>query len=192
VPRGLAHRAETEGDEASLHITVGILVQTWAEFMLEAVAEASLRIPELRQSLPRSLYFDTDQRAANEDTFRRLMHEVADKASFEATLAAFGSNFVMNQGPRLRGALNALIAGVKETDRLAVRENVIYAIEQGEEGPQLALASCSIPLAEDLAPQLAARLAEGSMALADFTVEDAADLRDTLETLLAYGLIEKA
>jgi bifunctional lysine-specific demethylase and histidyl-hydroxylase NO66 len=192
VPRGLAHRAETEGDEASLHITVGILVQTWAEFMLEAVAEASLRIPALRQSLPPSLYFDPGQRAANADTFRRLIHEIADKASFDATLAAFGSNFVINQGPRLRGALNALIAGVKDTDRLVVRESVIYAIEQGEEGPQLALASCSMPLAEDLAPQLAARLAEGAMAIADFAVEDAADLRDTLETLLAYGLLEKA
>lgn len=192
VPRGLSHRAETEGDEASLHITVGILVQTWAEFMLEAVAEASLRLPELRQSLPRSLYFDPDRRAANEETFRRLMREVADKASFDATLAAFGSNFVMNQGPRLRGALNALIARVQVTDRLVVRESVIYAIEHGDEGPQLALASCSIPLAEDLAPQLAARLAEGCMAMADFTVADAADLRDTLETLLAYGLLEKA
>lgn len=192
VPRGLAHRAETEGDEASLHITVGILVQTWAEFMLEAVAEASLRIPELRQSLPRSLYFDTDQRAANADTFRRLIREIAETASFDATLAAFGSNFVMSQGPRLRGALNALIAGIADTDRLVVRESVIYAIEQGEEGPQLALASCSVPLAEDLAPQLAAKLAEGSMAIADFAVADAADLRDTLETLLAYGLLERA
>jgi bifunctional lysine-specific demethylase and histidyl-hydroxylase NO66 len=192
VPRGLAHRAETEGDEASLHITVGILVQTWAEFMLEAVAEASLRMPELRQSLPRSLYFEESERPANEALFRRLMHEIADKASFEATLAAFGSNFVMNQGPRLRGALNALIAGVGEHDRLLVRESVIYAIEQGDDGPQLALASCSIPLAEDLAPQLAAKLAEGGMALTDFAVADAADLRDTLETLLAYGLLEKA
>lgn len=192
VPRGLAHRAETEGDEASLHVTVGILVQTWAEFMLEAVAEASLRMPELRQSLPRSLYFEQGDRPANEALFRRLMHEIADKASFEATLAAFGSNFVMNQGPRLRGALNALIAGVGESDRLLVRESVIYAIEQGEEGPQLALASCSIPLAEDLAPQLAARLAEGNLAIADFTVADAEDLRDTVETLLAYGLLERA
>ncbi len=192
VPRGLAHRAETEGDEASLHITVGILVQTWAEFMLEAVAEASLRMPELRQSLPRSLYFDEAGRADNEAVFRRLIHEIAGKASFDATLAAFGSNFVMNQGPRLRGALNALVAGVGENDRLLVRESVIYAIEQGEEGPQLALASCSIPLAADLAPQLAARLAEGSMALTDFTVEDADDLRDTVETLLSYGLIERA
>jgi len=192
VPRGLSHRAETEGDETSLHVTVGILVQTWAEFMLEAVAEASLRLPQLRQSLPRSLYFDPTQKAANEAMFGTLMREMADTVSFDATLAAFGSNFVMNQSPRLRGALNTLIAGLGETDRLLVRDNVIYAIEQGGEGPQLALASCSIPLAADLAPQLAQRLLAGEMTLADFTVEDQADLRDTVETLLAYGLLERA
>ena len=192
VPRGLAHRAETEGDEPSLHITVGILVQTWAEFLLEAVAEASLRMPELRQSLPRTLYFDDHARPDNEAMFRRLMQEIADKASFDATLAAFGSNFVMSQGPRLRGALNALVAGIGEDDILRVRESVIYAIEQGDDGPQLALASSSIPLAVDLAPQLATKLAEGTMSLSAFTVEDRQDLRDTLETMLAYGLIERA
>jgi bifunctional lysine-specific demethylase and histidyl-hydroxylase NO66 len=191
VPRGMAHRAETEGDDASLHITVGILVQTWAEFMLEAVAEASLRLPELRQSLPRGLYFDSAARSDNEATFRRLIQQIADTSSFEATLAAFGSNFVMNQGPRLRGALNALIAGVDENDRLNVRDSVIYAIEQSDDGPQLALASCQIPLAEDLAPQLAEKLAQGHLRLADFAVEDAQDLRDTVETLLAYGLLER-
>jgi lysine-specific demethylase/histidyl-hydroxylase NO66 len=192
VPRGLAHRAETEGDEASLHITVGILVQTWAEFILEAVGEASLRIPQLRQALPPGLYFDQDQRATHEATFRRLMDEIAAVANFEAVLGVFGANFVAAQGPRLRGALNTLIAGVKEDDRLNVRESVIYAFEQGEGGPQLALSAQSIPLAADLAPQLAERLAVGNMAMSDFAVEDRQDLRDTVETLLAFGLLERA
>lgn len=192
VPRGLAHRAETEGDEASLHITVGILVQTWAEFILEAVGEASLRIPEMRQALPPGLYFDLDQRGQHEATFRRLMGEIAATANFEAVLGVFGGNFLASQGPRLRGALNTLIAGIKEDDRLSVRESVFYAMQQGEEGPVLALSAQAIPLAEDLAPQLAERLAIGHLAMSDFTVADRQDLRDTVETLLAFGLLERA
>ena len=97
--------------------------------------EASLRIPQLRQALPPGLYFDQDQRPAHEATFRRLMDEIAATANFEAVLGVFGANFVAAQGPRLRGALNTLIAGVKEDDRLNVRESVIYAFEQGDRLP---------------------------------------------------------
>ncbi len=192
VPRGLAHRALTEGDEASLHITVGILVQTWAEFMLEAVAEASLRIPAMRQSLPRSLYFDESKREENAALFRALLDQIHAKASFDATLSAFGSNFVMDQGPRVRGALNTLIEGVGEEDRFRVRDAILYTMEDGEEGPQLAIAGSAVALEPDLAPQLREALATGSLAMADLTVADRDDLRDTVETLVAFGLLERA
>ena len=52
VPRGLMHDAQTSGDKASLHITVGLITRTWADLMLEAVSEVALRSPELRRSLP--------------------------------------------------------------------------------------------------------------------------------------------
>ena len=192
VPRGLAHRAENEGAEPSLHITIGILVQTWAEFVLETVAEATLRIPELRHSLPRSLFFEPDKRAENEALFNRLMDEIRAKASFEATLATFGSNFIMSQGPRVRGALNALASGIADGDRLRVRDNILYVVEADGEEPQLTIADTAVALKPDLAPQLQARLAAGNLAIADFDVEDAQDLRDTVETLVAYGLLEPA
>jgi ribosomal protein L16 Arg81 hydroxylase len=53
VPRGLMHDAVNEGDDqASLHITTGLLAKTWADFLLEAVSEAALRTPALRRALP--------------------------------------------------------------------------------------------------------------------------------------------
>jgi bifunctional lysine-specific demethylase and histidyl-hydroxylase NO66 len=191
VPRGMAHRATNEGAEPSLHITVGILVQTWAEFLLEAVAEVTLRSPDMRKSLPRSLFFDPAARAENAATFQHLMNELARKASFDATLAVFGSNFVMAQGPRVRGALNALASGIADTDRLTLRESILYSIDLDGEEPQLTIADTAVALKPDLAPQLQAQLAAGSVCMADFTVEDAADLRDTVETLVAYGLLER-
>ncbi|MXO88974.1 hypothetical protein GRI32_09500 [Altererythrobacter aestuarii] len=192
VPRGMAHRAPNEGDEVSLHITVGIIVQTWAEFMLEAVAEASLRIPEMRHSLPRTLYFNEGERAANEAIFRSLVDQLRDKANFEATLSVFGSNFIMDQGTRVRGALNTLAAGIAADDRFRVREGILYSMELEGEEPQVTLAGSAITLKPDLAPQLAERLAAGNLAISDFSVEDAEDLRDTVETLVAFGLLERA
>ncbi|MFT6662635.1 MAG: ribosomal protein L16 Arg81 hydroxylase, partial [Maricaulis maris] len=51
VPRGLMHDAQTHGDTASLHITLGLIVKTWADLMLEAVSEVALRTPAMRHSL---------------------------------------------------------------------------------------------------------------------------------------------
>lgn len=192
VPRGLCHRAVNEGQEPSLHITIGILVQTWAEFMLEAVAEASLRIPQMRASLPRSLFLDDSAREENAAIFHRLMDEVRERASFEATRAAMGGNFVLGQGPRVRGALTTLAGGLAEGDILRVRPDTLFALDPAGEEPQLRIAETAVALAPDLAPQLQALLAKGHFAMADFQVEDRADLRDTVETLVAYGLLERA
>ncbi|MBH5323263.1 cupin domain-containing protein [Aurantiacibacter sediminis] len=196
VPRGTAHRAPNHGDEPSLHITVGILHQTWAEFMLEAVGEATLRIPEMRHSLPRKLFFDDGtERADHAAKFSRLMSEIAEKASFDATLAAFSGNFVKAQGPRLRGALTALSKGIDADDRLRVREHILYSFESapaesgGAAETQIILSGSSIPLSAELAPQLRKKIAAGSFAKSEFNVSDAEELDDVIGTLVAYGLL---
>ena len=193
VPRGLAHRAPNHGDTPSLHITVGILVQTWAEFVLEAVAEAGLRIPEMRRSLPRDLLLGAgDAQQANEQTFRDLMDKLADTASFAATRTAFSGNFVRAQGPRLRGALTALAHGIGPDDRLRVRKHMLYSFEPDGDGEQIVLAGASIPLSQELAPQLREKLAAGHLSKADFTIEDDEELDDIVGTLVAYGLLARA
>ncbi len=193
VPRGTAHRALTHGDEPSLHITVGILVQTWADFMLEAVAEASLRIPEMRQSLPRDLFFDQGNAAAHRTEFKRLAKAIGNGASFDATLAAFSGNFVRTQGGRVRGGLNALCTPIDDDDRFSVRPHIVYAFEDatedGAEGRQIVLAGASLPLSGNLADQLQQQIAAGSLAKADFTVDDGDELDDVIGSLVAYGLL---
>lgn len=196
VPRGTSHRAPNHGSEPSLHITVGILSQTWADFMLEAVAEASLRIPEMRQSLPRDLYFADDAtRAEHAAEFSRLMGEIGKLASFDATRSIFSGNFVQAQGPQLGGALMALAYGIGETDRVRVRDHVLYSFEttpaaEGEgEDMQIVLGGSSIPLSAELAPQLQEKLAQGSFAKGDFDVSDTEEVSDVVDTLVAYGVL---
>jgi bifunctional lysine-specific demethylase and histidyl-hydroxylase NO66 len=196
VPRGTAHRAATHGDEPSLHITVGILVQTWADFMLEAVAEASLRIPEMRRSLPRDLSFDEGNRDSHRQAFQRLAQAISDTASFDATLSAFSGNFVRSQGGRVRGSLNALCSPIETKDRFTVREHILYSFEEagedGAEGKQIVLPGASLPLSDELAPQLRASIEAGSLCKGDFNVGDTEELDDVIGSLLAYGLLVRA
>jgi ribosomal protein L16 Arg81 hydroxylase len=50
-PRGTPHDAHA-AQEASVHISLGALVSTWAELLLEMVADVALRDPAFRASLP--------------------------------------------------------------------------------------------------------------------------------------------
>ncbi len=52
VPRGLMHDAVNEGDDVSLHITVGFHAVRWTEVLLEAVAAAASDDVELRRGIP--------------------------------------------------------------------------------------------------------------------------------------------
>ena len=52
-PRGTPHDAKS-AQEASVHISLGAKVNTWAELMLEMVADVALRDPAFRESLPTS------------------------------------------------------------------------------------------------------------------------------------------
>ncbi|MDI1325345.1 MAG: cupin domain-containing protein [Brevundimonas sp.] len=52
IPRGYFHDAANLGDSASLHITVGLIVRTWADLMLEAVSEVCLQDRAFRKALP--------------------------------------------------------------------------------------------------------------------------------------------
>ena len=68
-PRGLYHSARST-DEASLHITLGLIGKTWADVMVEAVSAACLASPAFRANLPvgfANTGFDASQAAV---TFR--------------------------------------------------------------------------------------------------------------------------
>ncbi len=68
-------------------------------FLREAVAEASLRIPDMRRSLPRGLYFaDETGREAHMAKFARLAAEIAGKASFDELYRPSRANSYAGRG----------------------------------------------------------------------------------------------
>ena len=189
VPRGTAHRALTRGDQPSLHITVGVLVKTWADFMLEAVAEASLRVSGLRRALPHDLYFAPEKREEHRALFTQMIHALADGSDFDAILRAFSGNFIREQGPRTRGALLALSTPLGDDEVLHVRENILFTFEQEGEHQQLHIGGSAIDLSDGLYAQLAKRLAAGSLRKADFVQDDRDEVNEVVGTLVAYGLL---
>lgn len=191
VPRGLMHRAQTVSDDSSLHITVGILVQTWADFLLETVAEASLRIPGLRNSLPRSLYFDEAARAQHRQEFAGLLAQVCETADFETTRAMFADNFVREQGPRVRGGLNALSQGVGEGTTLGFRDNVLFRFDDHDDEAVLTVAGSRIPMDKAIAAELRRVSSQPSFSPGELDVTDRPALIETIGQLVAYGLLEQ-
>ncbi len=189
VPRGTAHRALTRGDQPSLHITIGVLVKTWADFMLEAVAEASLRVPGLRRALPHDMFFASERHEDHRTDFARMLSEIAATADFEAILATFGGNFFAEQGPRTRGALLALSTPIGPDEVLCVRESLLYRFEGEGEAVQLVIGGSAVPICETMVPVLTAKLAEGALTKRDLSACEADEVDDVVGTLVAFGLL---
>ena len=119
-PRGLYHSARST-DEASLHITLGLIGKTWADVMIEAVSAACLASPAFRANLPvgfANAGFDTRQAVA---TFHTLVDTFAREAQLTPILARFAEDFVTSRRPTLYGCLQELDGARKLSIESTVR-----------------------------------------------------------------------
>ena len=105
IPRGFYHDASNTGDTPSLHITVGLIVRTWADLMLEAVSEVCLAEPEFRRALPPGYVHPSADRAAMDATFARLTRTLADAVRMDGALDTLIETFVRSREPDMTGAL---------------------------------------------------------------------------------------
>ena len=80
LPRGLIHSAKA-GDEASLHITLGVTAVTWTEFLLECVAATGIENKELRQNLPKGFLEDRNNFRDEYRQKLRVLLEVLDSGA---------------------------------------------------------------------------------------------------------------
>ena len=103
-PRGLFHSARST-DEASLHITLGLIGKTWTDVMIEAVSAACLASPAFRANLPIGFAnkgFDATEASA---TFRALVDRFAREAQLAPILERMTEEFVTSRRPALQGCL---------------------------------------------------------------------------------------
>lgn len=189
VPRGLMHDAVNEGSEGpSLHITTGVITRTWADFLLEAVSEAALRLPELRRALPPGFHRDADSKAFH-IRFSKALRQVEAEADIASVIALFADEFVTSRTPDTSGALT----GGAVRDSTQVRRRPLIALHLAEDDGHIAVMGPGGPVMIDLAagPALERFVAGETVSAADFAMLGEDKARDAVARLLAFGHAER-
>lgn len=189
VPRGLMHDAVSEQGSHSLHITTGIIVKTLADFLLEAVAEASLHSTHLRRSLPPGFHRDDFDRSALRTLFEGAMDEARQQADLDAVLDLFTDTFLRTRQPDLSGGLT----GTAITASTRIRRRPAAQMRLAQDGHHIALvmAGGDISFDEPALPALETFIAGQSVSQADFAALGGDKAREAVERLLAFGAAER-
>jgi cupin superfamily protein len=145
-PRGLFHSARST-EEASLHITLGLIGKTWADVMLEAVSAACLASPAFRANLPAGFAnegFDATEATA---TFRGLIDTLAREAQLAPILERMREDFVTSRRPDLQGCLQETLRPEPTIDsKVAPRPALLYLLRETKEGLVLLFGATEITL----------------------------------------------
>jgi lysine-specific demethylase/histidyl-hydroxylase NO66 len=132
LPRGLMHDAENVGGEPSLHITVGLITKTWADLLLESIAELALSSPDFRRSLPAGFAGRAFDRETARAHFGKLTRQVAEGASMDSAFDLLADNFIRGRRPNVSGVISSSIAAPQEGDRYRRRRFVPWNLADDE------------------------------------------------------------
>lgn len=107
IPRGWMHEARSS-DNVSLHITVGVLVYTWTDFLLECVADACLNDAAFRKSLPPGFARNEFPGEQARGMFGRLLQHLSERGAPDKILDRFVDELLSSCPPLLRGQMAQL------------------------------------------------------------------------------------
>jgi ribosomal protein L16 Arg81 hydroxylase len=188
VPRGLMHDASTHGEEPSLHITLGLIVKTWADLMLEAVSEVALNHPAFRRALPPGFANPDFDRGAAQAQFRDLVKTVAREARLDESLDLFADNFIRSRMPSTGGTISGYASPARPGQAFRLRRFVPWRLAGDGDDVVIVTAGGEIRLPAAAEPGLHKLLDGGEITAESFAGMDEADARDTLGKLHAFGL----
>lgn len=154
-PRGTPHDARST-DEVSLHITLGALVRTWAEFIIEVVADIALRDYRLRAGLPPGYAVNGMPPLALAKMFDELLNIIRQQARPLQMLDKFADNFITgcrHMLPQQRIDL-ASAADVTLDTRVGARSGLIFRIIKYGSDVKLICHNTELILPEYLYPTL--------------------------------------
>jgi lysine-specific demethylase/histidyl-hydroxylase NO66 len=192
VPRGLMHDAYTHGDDASLHITVGLIVKTWADLMLEAVSEVALREPAFRRSLPTGFATPEFDRDTARDHFAQLVSSLSKEADLDSAMDIFVDSFIRSRTPSTAGTIANFDLPLEAETRLRLRPFVPWRFAEDKDDLVIITAGGEVrfPLAAE--PALHTFLDGGTVSRADFDQLSDEDAQSAISRLFAFGLGIKA
>ncbi|MEQ3696290.1 MAG: cupin domain-containing protein [Pseudomonadales bacterium] len=191
VPRGLMHDAVASGSEPSLHITVGVIVKSWADLMLEAMSEVALQEPSFRRSLPPGFAKIDFDRSQAEEHFQSLVSAFADSAQLDGAFNAFVGNFIRSQPALVSGALSHAATHSLAEHNYRVRPNSLARTFIDDSSGEL-IVVCpggDIRFAPDAEEKIDSILA-GQLFNAEFLEGLTDSSADIINKLLAFGIVQ--
>jgi mannose-6-phosphate isomerase-like protein (cupin superfamily) len=184
VPRGLMHDASTSGEHASLHVTCGLLVKTWADLMLEAVSEVCVNDARFRRSLPPGFANSGFDRSSAEQHFAELAGSLAGLIQMGPAMDVTTELFIRSREPDVRGAIESA------SQPLAARYRArpaLWKLEQTDPGLRLIVPGGDMSFSR--APR---QVLERALSGTPFTPQDLEwpEAEDVIRRLSSTGLIE--
>lgn len=131
IPRGVVHEARSS-ENLSLHITVGILCYRWADLLLEYVADASLKDPAFRRSLPPGFAREGSDRSQAQEIFKSLLQRLATNPDCSPILDRFAERWISACPPLLNGQMGqlALLDQLSIESVVGARSSAVFRILQ--------------------------------------------------------------
>lgn len=188
IPRGLMHDAETTGDETSLHVTVGLIVKTWADLMLEAVSALALEEPAFRRSLPPGYAradFDREKARAH---FRELAGKIGESVRMDAAMDLIGDEFIRSRDADVAGGLLEAARPITPDNRFRARPFAPWRLADDGEDLVLILAGGELRFAPQDRAGLERALSGAPFGVTDLVCEDGAEM---IRRLRSAGQVER-
>jgi ribosomal protein L16 Arg81 hydroxylase len=130
-PRGIPHNARA-GQDASVHISLGGLVATWTELLLEMVADVALRDSAFRTSLPPGYATNDVAPEVLDKTLRELLAKLQVQARPGHVLGLMADRFILDRPALISGQRRTLQAAAMLTldSRVGGRQGLLYRVTE--------------------------------------------------------------
>jgi ribosomal protein L16 Arg81 hydroxylase len=167
-PRGVPHDARA-GQDPSLHISLGALVTTWTQLLLEMVADVALRDSAFRTSLPPGYATNEIEPAVLGKTLRELLARLQVQARPRHVLGLMADRFILDRPALISGQPKTLQAAANLTldSRVGGRPGLIYRVSEHRKKITLVCNSRQIAFPRFTAPSLKFALCNPSFVLRD-------------------------
>lgn len=138
LPRGIMHDAYTE-DGLSLHITLGVLITSWTDLLVESIARVGLKDADFRRGLPPGFAKDEYDRDEARSYFKSLLEKVVESADFDSVLDHFAEDLVSTRHPLLRGQMSQMAksAELDADSTVGCRPDLVYRMTVADGQVQL-------------------------------------------------------
>ncbi len=186
IPRGLMHDAETAGNEASLHVAIGLITRTWADLILEAVSEVALREPAFRQSLPAGYGRDDFDRTAARATMAQLATILARELRADPAMDLMADTFVKTRPARNSNRILGGLGGIDGATRYRRAPFVAWRLRSAADDVLLVIPGGELHYAVAMLPALHRALDGSPFTLGDLPGEG---MELLLGDLIDYGVV---